>query len=282
MFIGKSTVVFVLTVGMGFFSISCDTFGLKRSFRPDGMTGRTVSLPPATDLGRGLRVLYLFDGNVRDTSGHGLHGLVVGTTLVPDRFGTSENAIQFDGLDDYIWIQNSSSLKLELPISISMWVKLGQVETTMASFTSDFHSERNTGVFATFGSRGANAAFSFGDGGRLGQQSRRTKHGSTKLAPGVWYHVAGTIVGPDSITVYLNGENDGGRYDGSAESVVYSDGSANIGRRTATPRARPIYFFGALDEFAVYDRVLSAREIRLLYTEGFSSLLRAEDSERRR
>jgi len=163
-----------------------------------------------------------------------------------------------------------------------MWVKLDQVKTTMASLTTDFHTERNTGVFATFDSRGANAAFSFGDGGRLGQQSRRTKHGSTKLAPGVWYHVAGTIVGPDRITVYLNGENDGGRYDGSAESVVYSDGSANIERRTATPNAPPIYFSGALDEVAIYDRVLSAHEIYLLYSEGFSSLLRAEDAERRR
>ena len=156
-----------------------------------------------------------------------------------------KSAIHFDGQDDHIGIQNSVSLKLKLPISISMWVQLDQVETTMASLTTDFHTERNTGGFATFDNRGANAAFSFGDGGRLGQQSRRTKPGRTKLAPGVWYHVAGTIVGPDSITVYLNGENDGGRYDGSAESVVYSDGSANIGRRTVTPNAPPIYFSGA-------------------------------------
>jgi len=153
MFVGRSTVVLVLTVGIACFSFSCDTFELKRSIRPNGLTGRTVSLPPGTDLGRGLKVLYLFDGNARDTSGYGLHGLVAGTTLVQDRFGTPKSAIHFDGQDDHIRIQNSASLKLELPISISMWVQLDQVETTMASLTTDFHTERNTGGFATFDNR---------------------------------------------------------------------------------------------------------------------------------
>lgn len=147
-----------------------------------------------------------------------------------------------------------------------MWVKLDQVEETMVALTTDFHTVKNTGVFATFDSHGANPSFSFGDGGRLGRASRRTKHGFSTLERGVWYHIGGVLEGPNDITVYLNGEDNGGSYDGSATTLAYSDGPSSIGIRNATPNVPPIFFAGAIDELAIFSVALTPDEIWQLYT----------------
>ena len=50
-----------------------------------------------------------FNGNANDESGNGNDGAVNGaTTLTIDRFGNSNSAYAFDGINDYIGIASSS------------------------------------------------------------------------------------------------------------------------------------------------------------------------------
>ncbi|MBF0232848.1 MAG: hypothetical protein HQK65_07400 [Desulfamplus sp.] len=49
----------------------------------------------------GLVAEYLFGGNANDSSGNGNHGAVNGATLTTDRFGNSNSAYNFDGVNDY-------------------------------------------------------------------------------------------------------------------------------------------------------------------------------------
>jgi len=68
----------------------------------------------------GLVACYPFDGNANDASGNGNHGAVKGATLTQDRFGNANSAYEFDGIDDYIEIQNSDSMNPK-HITVSAW-----------------------------------------------------------------------------------------------------------------------------------------------------------------
>ena len=49
-----------------------------------------------------------FNGNANDESGNCNNGAVNGATLTIDRFGNSNSAYAFDGINDYIGIASSS------------------------------------------------------------------------------------------------------------------------------------------------------------------------------
>lgn len=70
----------------------------------------------------GLIGWWPFNGNANDESGNGNNGSVNGATLSGDRFGISNSAYSFDGVDDQITVSNSLSLNPN-QITVSCWVK---------------------------------------------------------------------------------------------------------------------------------------------------------------
>ena len=62
-------------------------------------------------LTQGLIAYYPFNGNADDASGNGHHGVVIGATLVSDRFDQTQNAYLFDGVNDYIDLGSDNLLK---------------------------------------------------------------------------------------------------------------------------------------------------------------------------
>ncbi|MDH7605055.1 MAG: T9SS type A sorting domain-containing protein [Melioribacter sp.] len=76
----------------------------------------------------GKLIMYLpFNGNGNDESGNGNNGIIYGAIFVNDRFGKSNSALQFDGINDYILIKNSPSLNFQNAITISFWIKLDEL-----------------------------------------------------------------------------------------------------------------------------------------------------------
>jgi hypothetical protein len=66
-------------------------------------------------------VLYLpFNGNANDQSGNNNNGIVNGSVLTSDRNGNPNSAYFFDGINDYINIQSSSSLNMGPGTSFSI------------------------------------------------------------------------------------------------------------------------------------------------------------------
>jgi len=85
-----------------------------------------LPLPLAfADISDGLVAHYRFDGNALDASGYGNHGVVTGAVLAVDRKGAADSCYQFDGLDDFIEVDDSPSLDLGGPtgFSFSVWIK---------------------------------------------------------------------------------------------------------------------------------------------------------------
>ncbi len=75
---------------------------------------------------------YPFSGSAVDISGNENNGTVFGATLTTDRFGNSNSAYYFDGVDDYIDFGNSSSLNPSNNIAVSLWCNLDELTTPPA------------------------------------------------------------------------------------------------------------------------------------------------------
>ena len=60
------------------------------------------------NLDSGLVGYYPFNGNAHDESGFGYNGVVNGAVLTTDRFGHSNSAYYFDGLNDFIEVANTN------------------------------------------------------------------------------------------------------------------------------------------------------------------------------
>ena len=68
-----------------------------------------------------LVVYYPFNGNADDESGNGLDGEVLGPVLAEDRFGNENSAYVFDGIDDFIRVQDHDLLDITDSITIAAW-----------------------------------------------------------------------------------------------------------------------------------------------------------------
>ena len=71
----------------------------------------------------GLVGWWGFNGNAQDNSGNGNHGTVIGATLTSDRFGNQNAAYSFNGVSNWIEVQDHLSLR-PANITLATWVFL--------------------------------------------------------------------------------------------------------------------------------------------------------------
>ena len=76
-----------------------------------------------TDLNKGLKAHYTFNGNANDISGNNNHPVFNNAVLTTDRFGNANSAYHFNGSNQYMRIPNAASLNLNNTISIALWVR---------------------------------------------------------------------------------------------------------------------------------------------------------------
>jgi hypothetical protein len=81
----------------------------------------TCNLP--TNLQNGLVGYWPFCGNANDASGNNNNGTVNGATLTADRFGNTNSAYSFDGVNDYI-ISPSNNIPSTGIFTVSFWIKM--------------------------------------------------------------------------------------------------------------------------------------------------------------
>ena len=68
-----------------------------------------------------LLASYPFSGNANDETGNGQNGIVNGAVPTSDRFGNSNSAFSFDGVDDYIEIPDFDPTGGSNYITVSWW-----------------------------------------------------------------------------------------------------------------------------------------------------------------
>lgn len=108
----------------------------------------TVNINDVLEITDGLVAYFPFNGNANDESGSGIQSQVFGATLTEDRNGKSGSAYSFDGIDDYITLNNDSQLHFEeSDFSISVWVKLASQEIKWQGIISAYNSSRDNREF---------------------------------------------------------------------------------------------------------------------------------------
>lgn len=218
----------------------------------------------AQQLNDSLLIYYPFSGNATDQSGNGFDG-IVNATPTADINGTPNEAFSFNGIDNYIDFPDTSKLKPELPISFSFWIRFEDLSPdNTVIVTNDFAQNSHSGVWMNLSSQG-NINISYGNnGGNTSGPNLRSKKGLSTLQENQWYHIAGVIRGYNDMDIYLDCENDGGNYLGTASQLGYSSNPGSIGRKDASTIADSYYFKGQLDEFSFWNRALNSEDIQIL------------------
>ena len=208
---------------------------------------------------------YSFTGNANDDSGNGLDGLIHGAALTEDRFGNTNGAYYFDGIDDYISVQNYGEFNIPA-YTLSAWVYVegsldrNQNILALGEDTNTDHSGMKLQVLTNF--------YQF-DHEDVYNQNLKVQSTST-IGNNQWYFVAATLdTTTGSTKIFVNGQLDNStvynnkKYDTNINSDFFI---GSIYSSISPPEYIHHNFFqGVIDDIAVYNTCLSSEEIQQLY-----------------
>ena len=224
----------------------------------------------------GLVGWWPFNGNANDASTNANNGTVNGVSLTADRFGNLNNAYAFDGISNYITVPNSSSLNITgNQITIAMWVFQQNLNT------DNFHKGISKGgwdlgngyelLYRNTNITDSGAIQLSGAHGGLQQYYNINGENST------WFHLVGVFnngVG----SFYINGQYKSANFMG----LTFTNFTSNsypllFGKRTAG-QILSGYVKGKLDDIGIWNRALSACEVKKLYLSGLGLTLSTSSS----
>ena len=231
------------------------------------VTATTTFAGVTTD---GLVAYYSFDGNADDQSGNGYNGMVYGATLTTDRFGASNSAYSFDGIDDYISVDYTAAFQLPV-FTLSAWV-LSTVDLSTAtspSWVVGRGEDINTDL-AAFNLLVAHPTSSLANGvSVLYETSGNVDHFfDTNVYPDVddWTHLVASRDTSGLLSMYMDGSLIG-QWSSTPEPTSNSYQDLLIGAYWFAPSSSTAYitnfFTGAIDDVAIYNKALTPDEITI-------------------
>jgi len=204
----------------------------------------------------GLVAYYPFNGNARDESGNGHHGVVKGLKLTNDRHNRLGKAYSFPGQNGkHISLESSPSLHITGNLTVSAWVKFKGGKEDPRIVSNQGTPKVVIGTQGTGDSRKFFVEFSGG----------RRLHSARSYSSGVWYHVVVVRSGSE-IGIYVSGMQIGTSYAKAKFSKGASSGTPTgfccIG---GSAHRLTDAWGGAIDEIRFYNRALSKKEVMDLY-----------------
>ena len=227
----------------------------------------------------GLVAWYPFNGNANDESGNGNNGVVNGATLTADRFGLTNKAYQFDGIDDFIEVpvqqQNISGYAImcwfQFPTSPISGDYKALVQASGGYPNSQYSLSLQMSANPLFPNQADNkvSVSINGPGVFNGRISNSTYNDDIwHCLVGVWDAPDGAQTSSSFVKMYL----DGASINESATAVDYGSvltpvsgyGNTLIGMMNHLIGGR--YYQGGIDDVAIYNRALTESEVQSLYT----------------
>jgi hypothetical protein len=204
----------------------------------------------------GLVGWWPFNGNSNDESGNGNNGTVNGATLASDRFGNSGKAYGFDGINDWININNSNSLNPPSQITISAWVKTMEYNSSNASMILNKGWDQGPGHYDLL-------LFSSNKKSRFVIGSNLFVESNTNINLNQWVFITATI---DDFTmkIYVNGLLENTILQTNNNSFGTNSDPLYIGKHDYNNA--PYFFNGSIDDIAIYNRALTPQEIAAMYS----------------
>lgn len=226
----------------------------------------------------GLVAYYPFSGNANDESGNSRNGNIMGAQLETDRFSNSSQALYFDGVNDYLELNEMKSFGSSLDtFSISFWIKADTLEVTnYESLMRIINIEGAGTMFSIEIHRGPYAIFDIGRirfdlRDNLGRVFYICVH-RPDIFNNEWHNITFNISSSKNNlgTVFIDGESQTNdpyfvNY-GSQSPSVFDSFDYNFIVGAANNRGTiETYFKGSLDEVVFYNRSLTAGEILQLF-----------------
>jgi len=207
----------------------------------------TEPLPEPVDPGAdNLVASYSFENDAQDGSGNGLNGTLVGPVFVE---GIAGMALAFDGVNDYVDFGNNPAFDITEQITLSAWVNTNDA----GNGQHNPYVSKGDQAYAIKHASSSTIEFFIYD---AGWHTANVKVDSS--FNGEWHHVAGTYDGSE-LKTYV---------DGVLGATVPYQGSIDVQTHNLTigmnSQETDRFYDGVIDEVNIYNRALSASEIRFL------------------
>lgn len=218
-----------------------------------------------------LIVYYPFDGNGNDVSLNQFNATLIGSSeFTVDRFGVTGKCFSFNGQNNYFTINNPgpSFKPTTFPFTVSCWLKIpSNFQGQFLFFKNDFDFEIYSGIRGTVIPNGR-VTISIENGGPIGEQSRRTKTGTTNIKDNKWHMVTCVVRGFSDMDIYIDCNNDLGNYTGSANSIFYSANNPGIIVAYDAVLGNTVldYSRGDIDDLFFTKRALTQQDVNNLYS----------------
>lgn len=242
-----------------------------------GKVTHNVSLPGGNSLENNLLGWWTFDGpDVNWATGRVFDKSVQGNSATIINMSTTSSPVEgrigqaffFDGIDDVVSASSPTILDDVFPLSISAWIK-----------PESYGEENQSGIVGkvTSGAGGSGWVFAtlitqarvqfFVNCTGADMTGRSVADSLTTSDFGKWMHLVVTWDGScnkSGVQFFKNGVDisSSGGTDGSGDYVSDASNSFLIGANNIGPRT----FDGAIDDVRFYNRVLSASEVKQLYS----------------
>jgi Concanavalin A-like lectin/glucanases superfamily/Secretion system C-terminal sorting domain len=210
----------------------------------------------------GLVASYPFDDNANDATPYANHGAIGGNPTFIVHTGLGGKAIKFDGDKDSVFVKNAVQLISDYT-TLSFWIRVdGQNIADAEAYVIDFGHwnqrmkvslPQHLKIVLTTNSKNAQFTNAISD---------MDSGDGNELVKGTWWHVTMVHDGVNDI-IYVNGietkrKPATGTLNSTARPLVFGNNPIEGGQ----------YFNGALDNVKIYNKALTAAEVKKLFTSG--------------
>lgn len=190
---------------------------------------------------------------VMDLSGKNNHGTITSATwTAAGRWGS---ALSFDGIAGFVSVADATNLRLPNPaLTISIWINRTSNDADYEGIVNKWYQTGGYFGFLVQSNSDGKIYFVMGNGGNY--QNR-----NIAINNNVWNHIVAIYDGTNMI-LYLNGL--------AGTPVAFSSATSATTAMLICKRIAGVtgYFNGLIDEILIFNRALSASEIKLLYELG--------------
>lgn len=237
--------------------------------------------PINSDLKNGLQAYYPFSNNANDASGNGNNGTIVNVSLIKDRFGNTNSAMNFSGINGTKISTSYSGIIGSQSRTVSLWYRYTTPfanHTSIISYGGDPNKkEQDFGIFiSTLGGSGSPYI------GVMANNPIGSYVGNyfAKIKDGQWHHYVFTFDNTlgktlDKIKIYVDGvlvpnnvsyQNNFSQTPdiintNSTLPLVFGQFTSYNGATSGDYRS----FAGDLDDVGIWSRSLTQTEISFLF-----------------
>lgn len=159
-------------------------------------------------------------------------------------------SVTFDGSNDYISVTHAASIDMTTVMTIAAWIKTSTADRWIVE-------KRDSGQANGWTLNGnSDGTFGFAI---LNSPNNQIITSTSLINDGAWHHVVGVLSG-GVVSLYFDAQSQG-TPSGSATSAASHTGNMFFGKRVNDTD----YHNGQLDDIRLYNRALSATDIKELY-----------------